>query len=69
MIEKVYTKPPMLFTSLRLPRGDFATIVDAARIEGISKSEFLRRSAVAHATRVIRRAASAVQATGNEKIS
>lgn len=55
-MEKIYTKIPMLLTSMRLPRRDVAMIVEGARIEGVSRSEFLRKSGVERAKRMIRRA-------------
>lgn len=55
-MEKIYTKIPMLLTSMRLPRRDIAMIVEGARIEGVSRSEFLRKSSVERARRVIRKA-------------
>jgi len=55
-MEKVFTKVAMLLPlSVRMPRRDAEKIVEAARIEGLSRSEFLRRSGIERAKRVLRK--------------
>jgi hypothetical protein len=56
-MEKIYTKPPMLLSSIRMPRRDADMIIQGARLEGISRSEFLRKSGVERARRALRKAA------------
>ena len=53
---KPWPKPLMLLTSVRLPQRDIGVIHEGARIEGVSRSEFLRKSSVERARRIIRRA-------------
>jgi hypothetical protein len=56
-MERNLTKSPMVSTSIRMPRRDIEMIFQGARIEGISRAEFLRKSSVERAKRVIRKAA------------
>lgn len=54
-MDRILTKKAMLLSSVRLHRQDAETIVRAAAIEGLSRSEFLRRSGIERAKRVIRK--------------
>ena len=51
------TKVAMKSTSIRMPQRDIEMIFQGARIEGISRAEFLRKSTVERARRIVRRAA------------
>lgn len=55
-MEKIYTKIPMQIpTSVRLLPKESQVIIEAARLMGLSRSEFLRRSGIERAKRVLRR--------------
>lgn len=45
----------VLQSSVRLLQGDVEIVIAAARLQGISRSEFLRRSVVEKAKRVLRK--------------
>jgi hypothetical protein len=52
--EKLFTKRPMIFTAVRLPRGDHELLRAAAGKLGISQSEFFRLAIREKARRVSR---------------
>lgn len=55
-MDRILTKHPMVLqSSVRLLQGDVEIVIAAARLQGISRSEFLRRSVVEKAKRVLRK--------------
>jgi uncharacterized protein (DUF1778 family) len=54
-MDRVFTKSKMQLSSLRIPKRDVEAMIEAARLEGLSRSEFLRRSVVERTKRVIRK--------------
>jgi len=57
-MEKVFTKEQTVQTTYRMKKRDDAIIVQAARLEGDSRSEFVRKATVAAAKRIISKAKS-----------
>src|SRR5262249_109415 len=56
MEARILTRRAMLLSSLRVPQSDVELIIRAATIEGISRSEFLRKSLRERGKRVVQKA-------------
>jgi hypothetical protein len=55
-VERTFTNVPTTGLTIRMTERDTAIIISACRVEGISRSEFFRRTSLQAAKRILRRA-------------
>jgi uncharacterized protein (DUF1778 family) len=55
-VERIFTNAPRTGLTVRMSKRDTEVLISACRIEGISRSEFFRRSSLQAAKRILRRA-------------
>jgi hypothetical protein len=65
-VERIFTNAPRTGLTVRMSKRDTEILISACRIEGISRSEFFRRTSLAAARRILRRVEREKQ---NEKLS
>jgi predicted HicB family RNase H-like nuclease len=51
-MRKIYTKEKMLASSVRVSKRDMDSVVLACRLQGISRSEFIRRTLAEKAAQI-----------------
>jgi uncharacterized protein (DUF1778 family) len=51
--ERIYTKEPMLLSTVRISRGDHELFMRACKLQGVSRSQFLRDALREKALRII----------------